>query len=242
MTRTPQVASGWAPVVAPRARWRDQRVLERVVTALFVAVAAAVLLRAAALGNRLFVLDDTGAGGFLRRARRADDLVGIAEILTALAVLALAPSFITWMWRSAKNQQALGRTPERLGSGWAIGGWFIPLANFVIPVLVAQDLWRGSDAAIPSGDPRWRIADRSWLVGWWWGLTLVPAFGFAGADAAGTSQTFEQLRAANLLALFAMVAAAAGAVLGALVVRALDRRQEACRAAWGDVEGATTEP
>lgn len=242
MTWATEVPNGWAPAIAPGPSWRDQRVLERAVSALFVAAAVAVLLRAVALGNRLVVLGDPSADEFLQRARHADDLVHIADIVTALAVLALAPCFITWMWRAAKNQQALGRTPERLGSGWAVGGWFIPLANFVIPVLVVQDLWRGSDVAIAAGDPRWRIAARSWLVGWWWGLTLVAAFAGTGADAAGTGQTFAELRGTNLLALFAMLATAVGAVLGVLVVRGLDRRQESCRHAWGDLAGANAEP
>lgn len=229
--------SAWAPAVATRPRWRDQRTLERTLNALFALVAMAALARVVALGHRLLALDEPAARDFFERARDADAVVDTATTVMGLAALALAPCFIVWIWRAAKNQHALGREPERLGSGWALGGWFVPLANFVIPVLVAQDLWRGSDIAIARGDPRWRIGARSWLIGWWWGLFLVPMLGWPVADAGDRTQTLSELRGANLLALVTMLAACAAAVLGLLVVRRLDERQETCRAAWGDLGG-----
>jgi hypothetical protein len=222
-------------VAAPR-RWRDQRLLERVVVVQLGIAGAAALLRAFALGNRLLVLDDPPVSGFAARARGADSFADATDIVLAVVVLVLAPCFIVWLWRAAKNQQALGREPERLGSGWAVGGWFIPLANFVIPVLVVQDLWRGSDVAIAARDPRWRIADRSWLVGWWWGLFLVPLFVGSGADADRFGQDLAEARGANFLALIAMLLLFASTVLGSLVVRRLGMRQEGCRAAFGELD------
>ena len=223
--------SPWAPVVAALPRWRDQRPLTLGVVVLFGIAGAAALVRAVALANRLLVLDDPRASDFVARARSADSFVDATDIALGVAMLVLAPCFVVWLWRAAKNQQALGRQPERLSSGWAIGGWFIPLANFVIPVLVVQDLWRGSDVAIAAGDPRWRIAERSWLIGWWWGLFLVPLFVASGADADRLRQNLSEARGTNFLALVAMTLLFASTVLGSLVVRRLRTRQEACRAA-----------
>lgn len=206
------------------------------VVVLFGIAGAAALLRAFALGNRLLALDDPRVSDFAARARGADSFVDTTDIVLSVAVLVLAPCFIVWLWRAAKNQQALGRKPERLGSGWAIGGWFIPLANFVIPVLVVQDLWRGSDVAIAARDPRWRIADRSWLVGWWWGLFLVALFAGSGTDADRFGQDLSEARGANFLALIAMVLLFASSVLGSLVARRLGVRQEGCRAAFGELD------
>ena len=196
-----------------------------------VAVVAAVV-RAAALVTRLSAIDDFSAR-FAERARDADAFVDVAELVVLLATLAIAPCFIVWCWRAAKNQQALGRQPERLGSGWAVGGWFIPLANLVIPALVIQDLWRGSDVTIARGDPRWRIADRSWLIGWWWGLFVVALLVFPGSPADQRSVDYDTVRGFNLLALLGMPCAATSAVLAILVVRRLGARQEACRRAQG---------
>jgi hypothetical protein len=209
--------------------WRRQRALEVALTPLFVIAAIVVLVRAAALGVRLRALDDIDSAGFASRARDADAFVAVMDVLVALVVVAIVPCFIVWCWRAAKNQQALGRAPERLGSAWAIAGWFIPFANLVIPVLVIQDLWRGSDARVSSGDPRWRIVDRSWLIGWWWGLFVVALLTFAGSPADRRDFDADAVRGANLVALLGMVCAATSAILAVLVVRRLGARQEQCR-------------
>jgi hypothetical protein len=210
--------------------WRRQRPLEVALTVLFAVAMVAALVRAAALATRLDAIDDFSAQA-VRHARDADAFVRVVDVVVLLVTLAIVPCFIVWCWRAAKNQQALGRQPERLGSGWAVGGWFIPLANLVIPVLVIQDLWRGSDVAIARGDPRWRIADRSWLVGWWWGLFVVALLTFPGSPADQRNVEHDAVQGANLIALLGMVCAATSAVLAVLVVRRLGGRQEACRSA-----------
>jgi hypothetical protein len=210
-------------------QWRRQRPLEVALALLFSVAAAVALVRAAALGVRLHALDDLASAMFESRARDADAFVAVMDVVVALVVVAIVPCFIVWCWRAAKNQQVLGRVPERLGPAWAIAGWFIPFANLVIPVLVIQDLWRGSDATIPRGDPRWRIADRSWLVGWWWGLFAVALFTFAGSPADRRSFDADAVRGANLAALLGTVCAAVSAILAILVVRRLGARQEECR-------------
>jgi hypothetical protein len=235
---TPLASSPAETAGRPTLRWRQKQPLERVLTGLFVAAAAAALVRAAAMGTRLHALDDVDATEFASRARNADSFVNVTNIAFGLVVLAIIPFFIVWCWRAAKNQEVLGRAPQRLGSGFAIGSWFIPLANFVMPVLIIQDLWRGSDAAIPRGEARWRIADRSWLVGWWWGLFVVPIVAFAGSPVDRRDFDEAAARGANLVALFGMLSAAAAAVLAILVVRRLDARQEACL----DAQRAAGEP
>jgi len=201
------------------------RGLEIALTALFALATAMALVRAIALSTRLVVLDAPEASDFFSRARDADDFVRVTDVILAVIVVAIIPCFIVWCFRAAKNQEALERRPERLGPGWAIGGWFIPLANFVIPVLVIQDLWRGSDARIERGDPRWRIADRSWLIGWWWGLFLVSLLTFTGTPIDQRELDLAEVRGANLLAVVAMLCFAASAVLAVMVVKRLDARQ-----------------
>ncbi len=220
------------------ARWRDNRRLEVALFVLFAVAVVAALVRAVALGNRILVLDDPRSTDFFDRASDADSFVTVTDVLLGLIVLAIVPCFIVWCFRAAKNQEALARRPERLGPGWAIGGWFIPLANLVIPVLVIQDLWRGSDARIERGDPRWRIAERSWLVGWWWGLLVVSLLAFAGAPIDRRELDLAEARGANLLALVAMLCVASSAVLAILVVRRLDERQLATREAHVTAEPA----
>ncbi|MBD0710938.1 MULTISPECIES: DUF4328 domain-containing protein [unclassified Streptomyces] len=81
-----------------------------------------------------------------------------------LLFLATTVVFIVWFHRLRLNAEVwagdlMSRTP-----GWAIGGWFVPLANFWIPRAVAADIWRASrpDPSAPDG-PR----ELTLLNGWW---------------------------------------------------------------------------
>ena len=86
------------------------------------------------------------------RADDADSYVSAAVIMLLVCSVAIFVLLLVWMWRVAKNAELTGRTHPRFGAGWTIGGWFIPFASLVIPVLVMQDLWRASDPAPKAPD------------------------------------------------------------------------------------------
>ncbi len=108
-------------------------------------------------------------GGLLQpgepaRRRRRRELRRSAELLDAddaVQTAIVAPrcccssswrsSFIVWQFRHAKNARALGERGG-LGPGWAIGGWFVPLANFVLPGVQIHQSSRMSDSAA-AGEP-----------------------------------------------------------------------------------------
>ena len=71
-----------------------------------------------------------------------------------------------WLFRIAKNHQALGR---RLtwAPGWAIGGWFLPPIVYVIPTLMLRESWKAADPEVPAGDERWKSSSDSPLL-WIW--------------------------------------------------------------------------
>jgi len=241
----PAIPPGYAAVVPV---WRSLRGLQTALTWLFVLVGIGTAVSVAAYANRLSVINDIEHRSFgsdiVDRANSSDDLVQAANIAISVLMLAIFVCFIIWMWRAAKNNEALGRPQPRLGPGWAIGGWFIPLAFLVIPVLVAQDLWRGSDASVPRGDIRWKIGSRSALVGWWWGLLLVSFL--RGSASSDNLHTFSELRTSDTLSLIGRVFGVAAAVLAILVVRRITERQEACltsqQAAWTTQQGGSAPP
>ena len=194
---------------------------------------AASALLAAALVNRIALVNDLQAGQFanaLTRAEDADDFVNSSSAIFGLTQLVIVVVFMIWMFRAAKNHEALGRQGPRFGPGWSIGAWFIPLANFVIPVLIVQDLWRGSERATLRGDPTWRRAPGSTLVGCWWAAWVVAAvlrFANSGAGLDGRT-SLDDIEASNTVALVGVVATGVAAILALLVVRALSRRQLDC--------------
>ena len=191
-------------------------------------ICAAVVL-SAALANRISVVQDFKAGDFgdiLNRANDADDFVNGASAFYSLTQLVIVVLFIIWQFRAAKNNEALDRPGARFGPGWSIGGWFIPLANLAIPVLIMQDLWRGATPSVPRGDPRWRSAKGSWLVGVWWAVWVISLLRFA-ANNSGLhgSGSLDDIETSNIIALVGVIATAIAAVLAAFVVWTLSRRQ-----------------
>jgi multisubunit Na+/H+ antiporter MnhC subunit len=240
------VAPGYAVVVPV---WRRQHGLVTALTVLLVLDVLAGLFAIGALANRLAFINDVESLDFgvnvRARANEVDDLAQAAGITMIVLSLATVVVFIIWMFRAARNNAGLGREHPRLGPGWAIGGWFIPLANLVIPVLVMQDLWRGSTASIPRGDMRWKIADRSALVGWWWAALLLSLLQGA-VDTEDPETTLSDLRAADTLSIVGTCFRIVAAVLAILVVRKLTERQEEClrvqHAEWSARSGAPPPP
>ena len=213
--------------------WRNLGGLKTALTWLLALNALSTVFVVLALLKRLGTLDDLEDRGFtfdtIAKDEDARDLVLSSLGLFLLLALVTGIVFIVWFFRAAKNSEALGRQRPRFGAGWAIGGWFIPLANLVIPVLIAQDLWRGSDPSVPRGDDRWRIAPRSALVGWWWALLIVSRVSlFIGRDDTNENERISAIRGGINGSLVAQVLTVAAAVLAILVVRRITERQEEC--------------
>ena len=208
-------------------------------TVLFALMLLTSAVLAVALGNRIAVVRDIRAGELgdvVNRAHDADDFVSGAATVFALNQLAIVVVFIIWLYRAAKNNEGLRRSKPRFSAGWSIGAWFIPLANLVIPVLIVQDLWRGADSSRPRGDPDWRRAPGSVLVGLWWAAALLSVIRFAASGSGFDNGTLADIERSNTIALIGVVFTGIAAVLGLWVVRALTRRQLDCliaqRAEW----------
>jgi len=234
-------AAGWgarAPVPgAPPTMMRSIGGLAASLTVVLWITVAVSVFAAIAYLNRISVINDLldfrgGLGAYydlVQRGEDADDLVSVASGLGTVCSLTILVLLIIWMWRVAKNALDAGRRDPRFAPGWTIGGWFIPLANLVIPGLILQDLWRGSDPSIERGDPMWRLrAKGSALVGWWWAtwvLSLVATVRITGDG--DDRDYFERLRVWDSLSAGGQLVRIAAAILLLLVVRRITRRQEA---------------
>lgn len=128
-------------------------------------LADAALLLSPAIGLRL-----------ARRAERDLDLTHLEQALAVEAVLAVgqtvtvllaAALVIIWFYRVRDNLDAFAGSAPELRTGWAIGGWFVPLANLVIPFRVMADVARVS--LFRSGTPG--------LVWAWWLPFVVYLWG-----------------------------------------------------------------
>lgn len=114
---------------------------------------------------------DAGASDALRSAVDASEVAIGFSYLVGFTLFVL---LIIWLHRARIVAERFGGTGTSWSPGWAVGGWFIPLANAVIPVLVLQEVDRLSSpktGGAPVGE-RWR---RTKLRpdGWIWWLCMV---------------------------------------------------------------------
>ena len=179
----PQPAAG-GPISASDAyrlsKWKGW------LTGLFSAQALVAFIAATAfLSRRSSVLDPRSSMRDLIDADESIEMVINGYLWIALATFGI---LIMWSWRVAKNTH-LWATP-RHSTGWAIGGWFCPIANFFVPYRILHDGWRltpnsGSKSYDPVGGPTERVTNEKLtplLIGWiaWWAGHLVSRVGASG--------------------------------------------------------------
>jgi Domain of unknown function (DUF4328) len=182
----------------------------------------ACLVRVGTLVNALVKLDDFDDFSTFARYdewRDAHDAAGSAMGWILILAIPIFVVLIILMYRASTNTVLWIAGRPRWAPGWTIGGWFIPLAWFVIPCLVMCEIWRRST---PSG-----VKPGIARVVWWWVLFAV---GFVASLGVGPD-TLSEYRAqysANLVGAVLLVIAAA---LFVAMVRELNRRQQSLEGA-----------
>jgi hypothetical protein len=124
----------------------------------------------------------SGSAALLDQLTAAEEAVlGIDGLLT-LSSLTVAVLVIVWWYQAYLAIRRLEPSGLRWSPGWAIGGWFIPFANLVIPKRVFDEVDRVSAAAEDGlvegwqGRPRLRVAAVWW--GFWVAAAVLRAMGF----------------------------------------------------------------
>jgi hypothetical protein len=92
------------------------------------------------------------------------DLLAIPAFLALLACFILVGRFI---YRTNANAHRLS-TDMTISPGWAVGWFFIPFANLVMPYQAMKETWRESQEAAGQFDEV-----ESPLLPWWWGLWIA---------------------------------------------------------------------
>jgi hypothetical protein len=92
------------------------------------------------------------------------DLVAIPAFLALLACFVLVGR---WIYRANANAHCLS-TDMTISPGWAVGWFFIPFANLVMPYQAMKEAWRESQEAAGQFEEV-----ESPLLPWWWGLWIA---------------------------------------------------------------------
>jgi hypothetical protein len=204
---------------APRARWASRL--------LIVAVVADGLSLLALASQRSLLDRGPGAISLAEWHRSQSRIGGLA--LVELALLILGAIFVLrWLHLAYRNLTAIGAAELRFTPGWAVGWWFVPIANIVRPKQVLDDLWRAS-AADETG-PGWRGLPRPNVTAIWW-LTLVLAGVTGRLAVAMSTDTIDHLKTRDGALMFSHATSIVAAICLWQVVRKVTARQDARAAA-----------
>jgi hypothetical protein len=189
-----------------RARWAQVALVLVVMIDLVAVVSDVAEYRLLRSDWTLEQLDDT------------DTRQGAIGIVQLVALVVAAISFIRWFKRAYENVDLFPRR-RRYGTGWAIGGWFVPILSLWRPKQIANDIWRATNSDLT--DDRVPLL----LTLWWasfiisnWVAQLVARLTF-------TADTIEDYREAAIVNALANSTDVASALLAIWVVRATTARQ-----------------
>lgn len=138
--------------------------------------------------------------------------------------------FCMWLYRASRNLVALGTPRHALeySPGWAVGSFFVPFVNLVVPYRAVRETWAKSEPAVgdetymspsPPGGPA--------FMKLWWAFWLISNFASNAAFRVSLSaETPEAMLAARWVDLVAIPPSILAAVFAIMVVRDINRRQE----------------
>ncbi|NQT79223.1 MAG: DUF4328 domain-containing protein [Candidatus Aminicenantes bacterium] len=121
-----------------------------------------------------------GAGYYSEDEAQTNDFR--QQVISSFQLIIIFPTgvlFILWFYRSHRNLKALGNRHLKYGSGWAIGGFFVPILSFFRPYQVMKEIWIKSNPAtnyevLPGF--KGKESKSSTLYGWWWFLFIISYF------------------------------------------------------------------
>lgn len=158
-----------------------------------------------------------------------DLIMFLVAVATLFVFISLVIAFCVWLHRAAKNLPALGNEKSKIeySPGWAVGSFFVPFVNLVVPYKAVKEVWEKSDPVVrgvedslfttPSSSPP--------LILGWWIAWLVSNFLSNIAwrlESKSTSDTTSFVASVDVISNLAGIVAA---VLAVMVVRDIDRRQ-----------------
>ena len=100
-------------------------------------------------------------------ATQSDDFIASSYGFYVLTLLVVSIAFMVWCNQTTKNLNESGYRTEKT-SGWAVGSFFVPIANFFFVFGTIKDLLSGLGKFIPV-----ITTDRQKTMKLWWVLTII---------------------------------------------------------------------
>jgi hypothetical protein len=143
---------------------RDLGSLTLSITIIFVFMA--LTLMATGIGSSLIAIR-SGGSGFQDGRDPLIAVVGLSALSYIVFAVVGIVLFCLWVHRANGNADALVASGMEFTPGWAVGWFFVPLANLFKPYQVVSEIYRASD---PDADPDfWSVASLPAYLPLWWG-------------------------------------------------------------------------
>lgn len=96
-------------------------------------------------------------------------LLAIVQLVVYIATVVF---FLMWLYRAHENLAVFGVHKRQLqySSGWAVGSFFVPFANLVIPYRAITEVWRKS---LANQESMFGEVSPPGFFPLWWGLWIV---------------------------------------------------------------------
>jgi hypothetical protein len=151
-----------------------------------------------------------------------------AEAFVMFSWTAMFVLTVVWMYQAHKATRSLWPGQRKGSAGWTIGGWFVPLAQFVLPKLVLNEIERISRSPRRGGyvDAGWKDQSTS-AIGWlsWIGVSCGVVLIVVGSLLMSDLEPSPaEMRSGYTVESIGMFSSAVGLALGAVFVRHVARR------------------
>jgi Domain of unknown function (DUF4328) len=158
-----------------------------------------------------------------------DNPGGMVVILLRLGLLLLSIGvyittvvlFLMWLHRSLSNVQAFGYNQRDHSPAWAVGSFFIPFVNLVVPFKATREAWEKS---VPPDDNFFSVPSPPATFAAWWTFWLACCIAGNIAFRVERSAAISQVGIEILGAITELLTVIAG-IFAFLVIREIDQRQ-----------------
>lgn len=213
--------------IAPQQYLRSPDGLAKAAVILLMVVAVTDLLAVAAGLNVRSLLANGLENDFATyddaEATLADNLYGAAGALQSVMTLATAVVFIIWFRRVRLNAEVFDSSLQPMSPGWAVGAWFVPVANLVLPRRIAGGIWTAS--AQTNTDGSWRTVQATPMNLWWGAWVCSLAFSWVTYRQYMKAEDTQEIIDTTGLVMASDAFDIVAAVLAILFVRKLTRMQ-----------------
>ncbi|MBN2578464.1 MAG: DUF4328 domain-containing protein [Pirellulales bacterium] len=145
----------------------------------------------------------------------------VFRVLTIVAFIA----FLMWLHRVYRNLAGLNVKNLNCSPGWAVGYYFIPILNLFRPYQVMKEIWQKSEPNLKTKSVSVPVSS---LIRWWWAFWLLPFFiGLVSYHLSIRAVSISEQLTACSVALCCICTTTISKILTILVIRSIDRRQDA---------------